>query len=411
MLTHHGRNAPWRCYATALFLGFYVIGSVLVGTTASASQPDPYVIYAIVSATGPAAFVGKSYTHTLRAAEVEVNRTGGIKGRSIRFEIEDDQSNPATTVQLATEIANKHMPVLMGPAIASTCAAIVPVVKVGPATFCFSPQFYPIADSFTFGGGVGAGPQAALVLQFMRNHGWHRLAMLNTTDATGHDGEEHTLETLQLPQNRAFFQLVANEHFNGSDISVSAQIARIKAAGADALLEWSAGSSFGTLMHGVSDGGLDIPLIASGGNANNDTIQQFQPLFPKQTYFLAYLSVTPSVVAAGPIKNEQKKFYAALHAVGGELDAANGSAWDLISVMLDALRNRGLDASPKDIRDYVNQLHGFVGVNGLYDFRDGSQRGSSIQSLLLISWDSATKTWVPASGRAGALLPTDRATR
>jgi hypothetical protein len=66
------------------------------------AQPQPYEINAIVSLTGPAAFIGVSIAKTLGLVEAAANRHGGINGRPVKFVLADDQSSPQVTVQLLT---------------------------------------------------------------------------------------------------------------------------------------------------------------------------------------------------------------------------------------------------------------------------------------------------------------------
>lgn len=74
----------------------------------------------------------------------------------------------------------------------------------------------------------------------------------------------------------------------------------------------------------------------------------------------------------GPILEASKQFNAALKAQGVTPDNGYVFAWDPAMLLVDALRHVGTDASATQIRDYLEQLHGFVGINGVYDFRDGT---------------------------------------
>ena len=60
----------------------------------AASQPKPYVINVILPLTGPGASLGQDEATSLKAFEVFANRTGGIKGTPIHFQVYDDQTQP-----------------------------------------------------------------------------------------------------------------------------------------------------------------------------------------------------------------------------------------------------------------------------------------------------------------------------
>jgi branched-chain amino acid transport system substrate-binding protein len=88
-------------------------------------------------------------------------------------------------------------------------------------------------------------------MRFFKAHGWTRVAMITTTDANGQDLTQGYGELLALPEFRTM-QSFALEHFNETDRTVDAQIARIKAAAPQALIAWVAGTP---VTHAIHDSG------------------------------------------------------------------------------------------------------------------------------------------------------------
>ncbi len=111
---------------------------------------EPFEINVIVSLTGPFAFIGPAEAASVRAIESIVNKSGGIKGQQIKMVIQDDQSDPATAVQLASGIIAKKPNVLLGPTYLASCLAVQPLVIAnnGPVTYCFAPTLHPAAGSY-----------------------------------------------------------------------------------------------------------------------------------------------------------------------------------------------------------------------------------------------------------------------
>ena len=74
-----------------------------------------------------------------------------------------------------------------------------------------------------------AGLWIGLVLhcRYFQHQHWTKIALLSPIDATGQDGEHVLTDTLMLPENRSA-ALVANEHYAPADMSVTAQLVRIK---------------------------------------------------------------------------------------------------------------------------------------------------------------------------------------
>ena len=210
-----------RLRATIAALALTLVGA---GVTPVSSADQPYEINAIVSLTGSAAFLGKEEQQALEAVEKVQNARGGIKGRKIHFAIADDQSNPQVSVQLLNAVVAKKVPVILGSSLVAQCNAMAALVKDnGPLHYCFSPGIHPEHGGYTFSSSVSTRDQAIAMLRFFHKRGWNRLALLTSTDATGQDAERNFVGAVALAENRGM-QLVAQEHFNPSDVSVTAQL-------------------------------------------------------------------------------------------------------------------------------------------------------------------------------------------
>ena len=55
-------------------------------------------------------------------------------------------------------------------------------------------------------------------------------------------------------------------------------------------------------------------------------------------------------------------------------------------------------ATAQQVRDFLLKEHGWAGLNGIYDFRDGTQRGVGAQSLVVVRYDKSTAAFSPVAG-------------
>jgi hypothetical protein len=62
---------------------------------------------------------------------------------------------------------------------------------------------------------------------------------------------------------------------------------------------------------------------------------------------------------------------------------------------VSALRKYGTTLTATQLHDYIESMYGFAGINGIIDFRDGSQRGLTPSAALVVRWDPAAKSWLP----------------
>lgn len=366
---------------------------------------DPLEIPAIVSLTGPAALIGKEEAESLAVVEGIVNSSGGIGGRPIKFAIADDGSNPQTTVQLFNALLARKAPVVIGPSTVGTCSAAAPLVQTNAVLYCLTPAYHPMPRSYVFSAGVSTSDMFAFAVEYLRKRGLRKVALVSTNDASGQDAERGIAAALQLPENRSM-TLVASEHFAVGDLALNAQMAKIKAAGAQALITFNSGAPFGTVLHGMTDAGLDLPVATGAGALNDATMKQFAAYLPKELLIPGLPSDAPSALAGrrGPLATSVGAYLSAIRKAGLVPDHTLASAWDPAWIVVDALRKLGPNATAAQIWGAIEGLHGWAGANGVYDFRGGNQRGLTTASSVMVRWDAATSSWIAMSRLGGEPL-------
>lgn len=387
-----------KCLAIAILLLALTAGPIPAATS------EPFVIPVILSLSGAGAFLGHADETTLEAAEELINRDGGIKGQAVHFIYQDDQSSPQLAVQLANQVIAGGFPVMLGPSGSATCSAVLPIVnRSGPVAYCLSPSLHAPANSFSFSTSMAVHESVRGALRYITQRGWHRVALLTATDSTGQDGEQGLHDNLTQPEFKQLL-LVDTEHFNTTDVSVGAQIARIRATDPDVLIAWTTGTPFGLVLRQLRQSGFSIPVMSNSGNAITAQIAQYVDYLPKELYFSSMVGLGVEVMHRGPVLNALRRFNAALNAKGIVPDNGYIFAWDPSFILVDALRHVGATAGASRVKAYIEGLHDYAGINGIYDFRDGSQRGLGINTALIVRWDPATKRWIPVTGPGGSRI-------
>lgn len=364
----------------------------------------PYEITVILPTTGSGAFLGTHEVAALGVLEKITNEHGGINGAPLKFVYQDDQTAPAVTVQLTQAAIGRHVPVIIGSALAATCTAMAAILeRNGPVQYCLSPILRGAPGGYSFSASAGSADIAAVIVRFYKAHGWTKLALITSTDASGSDFEKQFDLVLAQPENRSL-TLVDREHFGGADLSVGAQMARIKSAAPQALVTFATGTPLGTLLHGYHDAGLDIPVTASGGNMIYEQMAQYVAFAPSKLYFAATRGIAPDAnLRPGPIMDAQSVYFKAFKAAGIRPDFATSLAWDPASILIDGLRKLGPTATAEQLHTFIEGLHSWAGIDGIYDFRDGSQRGIGQNALVVYHWNTATSTFAVVSRAAGNL--------
>ena len=388
---------------SAIVLGVAVVLGAPAGMLRpAAAQGAPIEINVILALTGPAAFIGNAEKQSLGLIENLTNSSGGIKGRPIKFAIVDDESNPQVTLQLTNALVAKKTPLILGPSFTATCLAIGPVLaKTGPVDYCFSPSITPAAGGFQYSSTVGTHDDAIALARFFRSRGWTKIALMTTTDASGQQFEAFFNEALALPENKSL-ALVAREHWAPADLNVTAQAERIKSAGPQAMIGWSAGTPTGTLLRGLHDAGVDIPIACGNGNMIYTQLAQYAAFLPAQLYFPGRRSLVQDPSASPAIKAAQTRYFDAFKTIGVKPNLAHTLAWDPAMLVLDGLRKLGPEPTADALNEYIQHQNGWVGINGTYNFTNGSQRGLGIDDVIIDRWDPAKSDFVVVSKGGGA---------
>jgi branched-chain amino acid transport system substrate-binding protein len=296
----------------------------------------------------------------------------------------------------------KKSAIMIGSTLVAICSAEAPLITDGPLTYCFSPAVHPPAGSFMFTAGTSTTDMLEASLRFFRARGWTKLAILASTDATGQDVENNVTTLLAQPENKSI-SFVANEHYNASDVSVAAQIARIKNSGAQALIAWTVGGPLATIFNGMQSSGLDIPVLATPGNMTYVQMKQYAAFLPKELYFPGSAAFAPEQLPNGPEKTVVTAYLDAFKANGIRPDQGHLFVWDPVVILVDALNRLGANATPAQLRDYITAYHG-VGMFGRYDFHAVPQRGIGVDSVIMVRWSPEKDTWVGVSKAGGEAL-------
>jgi branched-chain amino acid transport system substrate-binding protein len=306
-------------------------------------------------------------------------------------------------VQLVNTLIADRVPIIYGPGFTATCSATMALtMKTGPVMWCMAPGIYPDAGSYVFSTQATTDQTVIVMVRYFRLRGWKRIATIASTDASGQAFEHGIATAAALPENRDV-EFVAREHMSPTDISIAAQASRIKAAKPQALFTLATGSPWGTIMRGVADAGIDVPVAGGNGNLVISQLDQYRAFLPSEMYFCGSIAVAPDSIGKGPIQDAQAVFFDAFKAAGVKPDLGYIIGWDPAMILVSALRELGTSATADQVRAYVVNLHGWVGINGVYDFRDGAQRGIGERSQVMDRWDKTRSEFVAVSRPAGYL--------
>jgi branched-chain amino acid transport system substrate-binding protein len=385
-----------------------VIASALVMTLLAGTRgegAEPYAITAVLPITGGAAFLGKQEAEALQLFEATTNAGGGINGRPVAIDIQDDQTNPQVAVQLLSVALANHPAMVIDGGPASTCRATAALVTAGPIEYCFTPSIHPPPGSYQFSALYSSDDILGVSLRYLRERGLKKIAVLNGTDASGQDADKILATLIAAPDNvKAGLTFVAYEHYNLTDLGVDAQLARIKAAGAQALITFTTGTAVATVLRGVQNDGLDIPIVTSPGNMSYAQMESYAAFMPRELLFAGPPLLVPDQLTDPGVKRAVATFTTVFRAHGGQRpDLLAAVAWDPMELVATTLAKRGAAGGSTQLRDDLAEVQDWPGVLGRYDFRTTPQRGINSSWVIMERWDRDRDGWVAVSKAGGSL--------
>jgi branched-chain amino acid transport system substrate-binding protein len=382
-----------------------IAAAVLAGATVPAgAQNAPVTFDVILPMTGQAAFSGQAEGQSLTAFEKYVNANGGLRGSPIHFDVKDDQTSPQVALQLANAAMARRVPVIFGSAVVATCASIgAAVAAKGPVQFCFSPGYSPEKDSYSFATGTTITALTRTLLMYAKLRGFKRVAFIGSTDATGIASAAVNAELFKSADLRGL-ELVADERISTGDVTASAQVAKIKAARPDVVWTSTSGTVFQTVIRGLADIGLQVPVLTTTANASAPQLKQLGALLPRELYFNGVPYQLGDSLKDPELRKQAKMFADAFRGIGAEPSALNALSWDPLLIVMAAYRQFGATMTAEQLKTFTLAQRHFPGLNGFYNFGVGDQHGLDSNAVLIIGWNRERGDFYPASQLGGVPL-------
>lgn len=210
--------------------------------TALAADPGvsdkEIVIGGVLPYTGPAGQLGYTITLGLRLGAEEINANGGINGRKIKVIVEDDQYVPAKSVQALQKLIDVHeVFALGGISGGSHGLAMMPIIVknnipvINPAVT--TDAHYAADRPNVFGIGMnyqdGAFEMMKLVHKLHPKEKWASMVQDDESGVPRETGYDRAVKELKLTS-------VLKQRFKPKQMDFSAEILRLKASGATALM-------------------------------------------------------------------------------------------------------------------------------------------------------------------------------
>jgi branched-chain amino acid transport system substrate-binding protein len=386
---HLSAKAPATVGALAVLLLASACGSQTAGG-GSGGDNGPYTFGVVTSQTGGASQLGVGELRGAQLAADYVNSKGGVNGHKIKIESADDQSKPDQALQQTRDMIAKKVTALVGPSVVANCNAVAPFVKDnGPVEYCLSPGIN--ASGFVWSASAKTDALAEETMNYWKGKGITRIAVINTTDASGTDGGRAASAAAQ----KAGLTVTSQVTYDPTAVSATAQLQQAMASNPQALVVWSTGTPVGVALKGIQELGIDLPVMTTDGNLAGAFLQRIADYTPKTLLIPATRDFWwDTLPKSDPAYNLEKQYHAAYEKKFNETpDFGPGVGYDAVLVLSEALKH-AKSTSAADVRKAMESIDGFVGVVGTYHMSADDHRGLTVKDVAMVQAENGKFTYV-----------------
>jgi branched-chain amino acid transport system substrate-binding protein len=327
---------------------------------------EPIKIGALLAVTGPAANLGAPEARTLEMLVEEANAKGGLGGRKVQLVLKDTAASPEKAISFAKQlIEEEKVFAIIGPSTSGETMAVKAIAEEGKTLLlsCAAAEVIvnPVAR-YVFNTPQKDAQAVIKIFQQMKKKGISRFGLLSSNTGFGKAGKEQ-IEKL-APEHG--LQIAVSEVYDKSATDLTAEVTKIKAAGAQALINWSIEPAQSIVIKNVRQIGLAIPIFQSHGFGNIQYVQAAGAaaegvIFPAGRLLIA--DVLPDKHPQKAVLQSYKKAYEARFKE--DVSTFGGHAYDAFTLLQKVTKEVGFDR--EKVRSAIEATKDFVGTAGVFN--------------------------------------------
>ncbi len=246
-------------------IGLVGMAIVLMLLTAAACAPQaqtntgPVKIGLSVPLSGASSDPGEQISRGARLAADLVNKSGGINGRKIELDVQDDAANPTNGVALLDRFAQEGVVGAVGYYNSAVALAAQKPAEEKKIPLMVQGINSDINNPWTYHSVATDSEQARGATIFLKDRGSSKFAIMTDTSAFG----TSALKQLNIALKNAGLTPAASETFEVDASDLTPQLLRIKNANADAIILFTIGAPMARTMQGLQQIGYKVPVVGN----------------------------------------------------------------------------------------------------------------------------------------------------
>jgi branched-chain amino acid transport system substrate-binding protein len=362
---------------------YWILAGALALATFSARAADPIRIGMIAPLTGPQAEGGRLGIQGAKLAVDEINQAGGILGRQLELEFEDDQStNPGTVLAFSKLAGDAEIQAFIGPSFSTKLHAMAPdALKLGKPVMIggTDPVLTHIGNPWFFRCRPNDNYSARVIADYGVNAlGKKKWAIVHLTDTFGTSGMKLLVEALK----GTGVEPVLIQGFPNNSQDLTAVVLAVKQSGADVMGSYMFDADAALLAKQLRQLGGSIAWVGSAVIASTTALK-----LAGSALNGAYAVVDFNRDSSDTARAFATKYEAAYKAVP---DFGAAFSYDAVRVLARAMAE-AKSLEPEKLREAILSTKGYDGTEGVYNF---DQNGDGLHGYNIVRIDNGAPVFL-----------------
>ena len=357
------------------------------GNDAGAGNEGPILAGVIVDQTAYLKSLDENVLKGIKCAVDSVNAQGGVLGRDLKIEVQDNAADPQKQVQAYQRLLGDHPAVFLNGFSSASNAATAPLAAKDEVPLIVASVVPEDQKTWAFSTIVPAQYETGIRVEYLAEQGIKRVGILN--DPTPYGGLQ--VQAAQSQLKEAGIEIVGVQEHPTDAVDLRSQVSNLLSAGAQAIIKVSAGPTQIVAAKALADAGSTVPLLIGIDSYAN--ITQATAANPNVIGVVSPLQVV-SQLPKDKITEGMKRF---MDACGDVQDPTYvGRGWDAVLLATSAMEKAGTTKGPA-LRDAIEKMGPYEGTSAAYDYTADDHYGitKNPNYLAKITTDSVEIVYTP----------------
>ncbi len=331
-------------------------------------------IGAIFAVTGPASFLGAPESKTVKMLVDEINDQGGVDGKQLELIIKDSGASPEKAISFAKQlIEEEKVFAILGPSTSGETMKIKSICEKGKTILlsCAAAEVIvnPVAK-YVFKTPQKDSHAVMRIYETMKEMGISRIGIISGNTGFGNAGKSQ-LEKI-APQYG--IKILISEVYDKKATDLTGVLTKLKAKNVQAVVNWSIVPAQSIVAKNMKQLNMNVPLFQSHGFGN----VKYATAAGKAGEGIIFPCGRLLVAGVLPDSHEQKSLLVKYKdeyesRFDEDVSTFGGHAWDALMILVEAIKVAGADR--EKVRDAIENLKGFVGTAGVFNFSAKDHNG------------------------------------